>query len=183
MRTYTYATLPVISEWTGEIKDTKFRITNRPSDSELCSGRTNGSGWSFHGGSCSYKGKHVHENVTVEVVENGSTTTEVRTVRFCGTHDPVKLADRKREEYLAERKRAESDALRRQDQERRIDAAVAEINELAGCKLVEARWTNYGPTVHLRNPQTLLDVLKQLSSESAQLRGLRGVAEQKEMAS
>jgi hypothetical protein len=162
---YTYATLPVVGEYDGLIKDQKVRITNRPSDSELCSGRTNGSGWSFHGGSCSYKGKHVHENVMVEVIENGETTVDVRTVRFCGTHDPIRYAERKRDEYLAERKSAESEALRQRDAQKRVDDMVREINELAGGKVVESGWASYGPSVRLYNPQSLLDALRTLAGQ------------------
>jgi hypothetical protein len=105
----------------------------------------------------------------VETVENGETTVDVRTVRFCGTHDPIKYAERKRDEYLAERKRAESDEHRRQAQQKRVDEMVAEINELAGGKVVESGWASSGPSVRLYSPQSLLDALRTLTGNEERI--------------
>jgi hypothetical protein len=169
MRTYAYATLPLVTEWTGEIKDTKVHVTNRPSDDERCCGRTSGQGWSMYTGSCNSKGKYVHESVLVDVVKDGETTSDVRTVRFCGTHDPVRRSEKKRDEYIAERKRADADQRRRDEAQKRVNDLVREINELAGGKVVESSWSSYGPMVSLYSPQSLLDALRTLTGQEERI--------------
>lgn len=134
------STIQTISTYSEDMQDTRVQTADPRSNTEICCGRMNSSDRSYGvGRRCDKPAKrHYSADVSIHGGYGGKTEREefVATAGFCGTHDPVLKAERKRnkhvKEQVAHRNAEERKALAAQTHE----TLVEEINALAGTDLV-----------------------------------------------